>query len=95
MENRTGRLDLLLLGILERLTAANPVARTAFEVFQPEIREFVGAFDIPELRRALRKAQPKQKREKRERKPKLGVKQVKRIPAAAAPVEVVEAEWVS
>jgi hypothetical protein len=92
MENRTGRLDLLLLGILERLAAANPVTRTAFEVFQPEIREFVGAFDIPELRRAIRKAQPKQKRE---RKPKLGVKQVKRIPASAAPVEVVEAEWVS
>lgn len=93
MNNRTGRLDLLLLGIAERIAARNPFTQAVFHVFQQDLKEAFRAFDIPEVKRFIRQNAPKL--EKRARKPKLGVKRIGNATRSGKPVEVVEAEWVS
>lgn len=92
MENRTGRLDLLLLGIVERIASRNPLAQAAFRAFEQDLREMFRPLDCPEVRKFVRKAAPGSVRKKRT--PKLGVRLAKRLPANK-PVQVVEAEWVS
>jgi hypothetical protein len=78
MENRTGRLDLLLLGIVERIASRDPVYAAVYQTFEPEIRAALGNLDSPRLRRAVKalasggreQARVTGKRKEAERKPK-------------------------
>ena len=96
MENRTGRLDLLLLGIVERIAARNPLAQAAFQAFEQDLREMFRAVDSPQIRKFIRSAagQRRSQAPKKKRQPKLGVRKVKQV-TDGRPVQVVEAEWVS
>jgi methyl-accepting chemotaxis protein len=54
MADRTGRLDLLLLGIVERIASRDPVYLAVYQVFEPELREMLKPLDSPRLRRAVK-----------------------------------------
>lgn len=95
MEDRTGRLDLLLLGIVERLAARNPLTSTAFQVFEQDLREMFKGLNSPAVRKMVRSCNPAAAPAQRKKLAKTGVKRVKRITAKDKPVEVLEAEWVS
>ncbi len=97
MENPVGRLDLLLLGIIERAASSDPLARAAFRAFEPEIRRFLKPLDFAPLRKAIREAAANPEPPARKRRiPQPNVRRVKRIPARdPQPVPVLEAEWVS
>jgi len=54
MSDRTGRLDLLLLGIVERIASRDPVYLAVYQMFEPELREMLKPLDSPRLRRAVK-----------------------------------------
>lgn len=100
MENPVGRLDILLIGIIERIASRNPLSEAVFRVFEKDIRNALRPLDSPAIRNLIRQAASKQAnppRKPRRKKPasRLGVRQVKRIASPDKAVEIVEAEWVS
>jgi len=54
MADRTGRLDLLLLGIVERIASRDPVCLAVYQMFEPDLREMLKPLDSPRLRRAVK-----------------------------------------
>jgi hypothetical protein len=111
MVDRTGRLDLLLLGIVERIASRDPVYLAVYQMFEPELREMLKPLDSPRLRRAVKALaegqqqqqtakgrQPKavgSRKGARRSKPVPGVRSAVTVTAADGKAEVVEAEWVS
>jgi len=108
MADRTGRLDLLLLGIVERIASRDPVYLAVYQMFEPELREMLKPLDSPRLRRAVkalaegqqqkasgqRRVAAGNRKGARRRKPVLGVRSAVTVTAADGKSEVVEAEWV-
>jgi len=110
MADRTGRLDLLLLGIVERIASRDPVCLAVYQVFEPELREMLKPLDSPRLRRAVQTLAEGQQQQTAKgmqqtakgRKPKaVGsrkgarcVRSAVTVTAADGKAEIVEAEWV-
>jgi hypothetical protein len=100
MADRTGRLDLLLLGIVERIASRDPVCMAVYQVFEPELREMLKPLDSPRLRRAVkslaggrRQTAPTRRQMAGARKA-TGVRSAVTVTAADGKAEVVEAEWI-
>jgi len=66
MADRTGRLDLLLLGIVERIAARDPVYLAVYQMFEPELREMLKPLDSPRLRRAVKALAEGQQQQQRQ-----------------------------
>jgi hypothetical protein len=110
MADRTGRLDLLLLGIVERIASRDPVYLAVYQMFEPDLREMLKPLDSPRLRRAVKAlAESQQQTAKgmqqtaKGRQPKAvgsrkgarpGVRSAVTVTAADGKAEVVEAEWI-
>jgi hypothetical protein len=100
MADRTGRLDLLLLGIVERIASRDPVYLAVYQMFEPELREMLKPLDSPRLRRAVkslaegqRQTAPKRRQMAGARKA-TGVRSAVTVTAADGKAEIVEAEWI-
>lgn len=102
MADRTGRLDLLLLGIVERIASRDPVYLAVYQMFEPELREMLKPLDSPRLRRAVKslaegrqQTAPKRRQiAKRSARQATGVRSAVTVTAADGKAEVVEAEWI-
>ena len=107
MSDRTGRLDLLLLGIVERIASQDPVYLAVYQMFEPELREMLKPLDSPRLRRAVKAlAEGKQQEASGQRRTTrrqtarrsarraTGVRSTVTVTAADGKAQVVEAEWV-
>jgi len=107
MADRTGRLDLLLLGIVERIASRDPVCLAVYQMFEPDLREMLKPLDSPRLRRAVKAlADGQQQTAKGMQQTASGQRQVAKskgarrvrsavtVTAADGKAQVVEAEWI-
>ena len=104
MADRTGRLDLLLLGIVERIASRDPVCLAVYQMFEQDLREMLKPLDSPRLRRAVKaladgqqqtaSGQRRRQVAKRSAKRATGVRSAVTVTAADGKAQVVEAEWI-
>jgi hypothetical protein len=107
MADRTGRLDLLLLGIVERIASRDPVCLAVYQMFEPDLREMLKPLDSPRLRRAVKALADGQQqtakgmqqtasgqRQVAKRKGARRVRSAVTVTAADGKAQVVEAEWI-
>ena len=107
MADRTGRLDLLLLGIVERIASRDPVCLAVYQMFEPDLREMLKPLDSPRLRRAVKALADGQQqtakgmqqtasgqRQVAKRKGARRVRSAVMVTAADGKAQVVEAEWI-
>lgn len=89
----TGRIDILLDGIIARMASRDPVLSALYSTFQPQIQCWLKRFDSPSVRRTVRSMNPKPKRV---RAPRTGVVKAKVVKAEKRKQDnVIDAEWVA
>lgn len=96
----TGRLDILVGGIIARIAQQNPVLHALYLAFEPNVKQAVKQLDSPAVRRIvkgmvngdsgaeIRNSKPKSKRVR------AGVVKAKVIPASNS-ANVIDAQWVA
>jgi len=100
----TGRLDILIGGIIARIAQQNPVLHALYLAFEPNVQRAVKQLDSPAVRRVVRgmvnsnsgvevrNSEPKSK--SKSKRVRTGVVKAKVIPASDS-TNVIDAQWVT
>ena len=100
----TGRLDILIGGIIARIAQQNPVLHALYLAFEPNVQRAVKQLDSPAVRRVvrgmvnsnsgveIRNSEPKSK--SKSKRVRTGVVKAKVIPASDS-ANVIDAQWVT